>query len=61
MTNTSYNEQRARTRAADEAHRKMLCWYAEQLSVEFKDVRTAIVSLSKERAKQLYQQYQELL
>ena len=61
MSDKTYNEQRARTRAADAVHAAMMDWYAEQLGVKRSELHVALVKLSSDRAKQLYQQYQEQL
>jgi hypothetical protein len=55
----NYKQQRARTRAADEAHAKMLEWYAKQLDVSASDIRTELVKQSPEKLKALWKRYNE--
>jgi len=61
MTDTSYNEQLARTRAADKAHEKMMQWYAAEFQISRAHVARELANLSESRAKQLLQKYQEQL
>ena len=55
----TYNQQRARTRAADAAHARMLAWYALQLDVSVSDVRSELLKQAPEKLKTLWKRYNE--
>lgn len=58
---TSYNAQRAATRAAEAEHVKMLQWYAEQLAyTNVEALRVQLPNISQHTLRNLYKRYQEL-